>query len=112
MSKKLPDLFKNKISKPLNNNDKVYYSNLVVNNSKQNIDQNDTYFNNNDSVNTKINKLLHATKYIFNIPVLITTKEKEYNTKILGKMGNVILIDNNKTIIPISDIVDIKTISN
>lgn len=98
---KLPEIFKVQLKKGVDNNDKVYYSSLANINNK-----NKTYFNNNDSINTKLRKLFNNGSYIFNIKVIIKTKNNSYDTKIAGKLGDRIITIDNK-IIPINEIIDI-----
>ena len=58
------------------------------------------------SIKEKINKLFNRNGYIFNVDVKIITTNKEYNTKIAGKVNNhLITLDND--IINIDDIRDV-----
>lgn len=52
-------------------------------------------------------QLFNSTKYAFNIPVMIQTKNKTYETGIIMRNGGVLLtMDRDK--IPISDIISIQ----
>ena len=62
--------------------------------------------NENLSVKEKIDKLLNRNGYVFNVDVDIITYNKEYQTRIAGKVNNhLITLDND--IININDIKDI-----
>lgn len=98
MSKK-PSIFKPDVGN-VNNNSKVYYSFLedrlgieVEPKTKE------------DPINF-VNKLSRSGSYIFNKEVVIKTKDKTYNTKIAGKMGDKLVTLDNESIY-INDIVDI-----
>ena len=93
MNNKLPKIFKKDITKDHINNTKTVSINKKINSD-------------NLSVEDKIKKLFKSTRYVFNIGVIIKTKNKEYDTKIIGKVKNsVITYDND--IIPIVEIEDI-----
>lgn len=94
MEKKLPNLFKKDVSKDHINNKKVF-------SSKEKI-----IFKDNDSVENKLKKLFKSSRYIFNIGVIIKTSKKEYDTKIIGKIRNSIITNENIEI-PIVEIEDI-----
>ena len=98
MSRK-PDIFKCNIGN-VNNNSKVYYSFLedrlgieVEPKSKE------------DPIDF-INKLSKSGSYIFNKEVVVKTKDKTYNTKIAGKLGDRLVTLDNESIY-IKDIIDI-----
>ena len=98
-----PKLFKPVIDKKLNNNRNSYYSlfdNLDINHIKK------KKVNNIEPID-KLNELFNRNNYIFNIPVLIKTNEKTYNTKIAGKMGNSIITTSSESIL-IKDIISIE----
>ena len=98
MEKKLPKIFKKDVTKEHINNKKVYYEN-------KNQDIN-TYQQDNTSVDEKIKKLFKSSRYIFNIGVIIKTKKKDYDTKIIGKVKNSLITTDNE-VIPIIEIEDI-----
>lgn len=84
--KNLPNIFKPRINKQLNNNSKVYYSN-----NNDVLDRNTT--------NTKKN----IKKVILNNPdstkkVMIVTKNESFTAKIVDRMGNNIITDTGKII--------------
>ena len=94
MKDKLPNIYKG--SDIRNNNKKTYYSN-----EKPSIER--------KKPSVKLQDLFASPSFIFNIRVLIKTKEENYNTRIAGKMGNNIITVDNK-VIPIRDIIDIQLI--
>ena len=101
MEKKLPKLFKKDVTKEHLNNTEIYYA---TNSKKTNTKKNN--ISNNESVESKLKKLFRSTRYVFNIGVIIKTKKKEYDTKIIGKMKNSIITEDNIEI-PIVEIEDI-----
>lgn len=109
---KKPKVFANPIDKKINNNREFFDSerNVVdfdINNSyNQNL-----YIEENDYRNLKviekIEKLLNRNGYIFNVDVVIKTSDKNYHTKIAGKINNhLITLDND--VINIDDIIDLE----
>ena len=99
--KKIPNIFKPEINHKINNNRNVYYSFIEeeVNNTSNERKTED--------VVEKINRLIKENSYIFNKQVLIKTKEREYLTKIAGKMQNkIITVDGHS--INIDDIIAIE----
>lgn len=98
MNKKLPEMFKKNIDKShLNNKEICYVSKEKV--VKSNSD-------NTETVEEKIKKLFKSSKYVFNIGVIIKTKKKTYDTKVIGKIKNSLITEDNETI-PIIEIEDI-----
>lgn len=86
---KKPDIYKPNIN--VNNNRKVYYS--FLNNSEKE----------NETPIEFIDNLSKNGEYMFSKKVIIKTKEKEYETRIAGKIGNkIITLDNDS--ININDI--------
>lgn len=114
---KKPKVFANPIEKRLYNNQEVFdsdtnmesntldsFRNNNINNDYLYIEE-DNYRN--LSIVDKIEKLLNRNGYIFNVDVIIKTKDKVYKTKIAGKVNNhLITLDND--IINISDIIDLE----
>mgnify|MGYP003308967565 CR=1 FL=1 len=101
---KKPKIFENKIDKDIRNNKSVFDS------SKEEvriIKKEELIKDNNDiSVVDKITRLLNRNGYIFNVKVLIKTKDTEYNTHIASVINNhIITLDND--IINIDDVIDI-----
>lgn len=103
--KKLPKVFQNEFSKPINNNKKVCYL--------KNEEQQDQIQENNSESNIQevLDKVFSGIGYSYNIPLEIKTKIKTYNTSLIAKTNhNIITLDNE--IIPISDIISINIINN
>lgn len=104
MEKKLPSIFANKINKNIDNNKKVYYSDLEENKIDEKLNKN--FLKPQLNINQKINKIFNSSKYVYKADVTIKLKDKTINKKIIGKNNNnIITIDNE--LIPISDIEDI-----
>ena len=96
--KDLPKVFQNKIDKKINNNESIYYSN----NKKEEVIDSKT-------VLQKINEIFSSPNYIYKANVEITLKDKKVTKRIIGRNKNyIITMDNN--LIPINDIIDIKSI--
>ena len=102
MEKKLPKVFKKNVSKEHINNAKIYSTN---NNKKMDKVQKNN-INSNLTVEEKIKKLFKSSRYVFNIGVIIKTKKKDYDTKIIGKIKNSLITLENEEI-PIIEIEDI-----
>ena len=100
MENKLPKIFKKDVSKEHIHNEKIYYASdnkKIINTSKK---------VKKEAVEEKIKKLFKSSRYVFNIGVIIKTKTKEYDTKIIGKIKNS-LITEDEIEIPIVEIEDI-----
>ena len=98
---KKPEIFKPNIGN-INNNKKSYCSFI---DSRVEVDN---FINNEDGEEPIdfINRLSKSGSYIFNKDVIIETKDKKYNTRIAGKLGNrIITLDNDS--ININDIIKI-----
>lgn len=90
---KKPEIFKPIIEHKLNNNKNTYYS--FINEERKEVKE--------DPVDT-LDRLIKNNSYIFNKNIKIVTKDKEYNTKIAGKIGKkVITLDGDS--INIDDII-------
>lgn len=97
---KKPEIFKPEIGK-IDNNKKAYYSFL-----EDRLDIKTDEYEENDDVITFMNKLARSGSYIFNKDVIIITKDKKYETRIAGKLGDrIITLDNDS--IRIDDIIKI-----
>ena len=96
MNKKIPNIFKKNVTKD-------HINNKTVSSVKKEISNNKT---DNKSVSEKLNKLFKSNRYVFNIGVIIKTKKKDYDTKIIGKIKNSI-ITMEDDVIPIIEIEDI-----
>lgn len=95
--KKLPKLYRNNISKPIKNNKEVCYLNREEV-SKEKPQQ---------TVEEALSEIFNGIGYSYNIPVVITTKNKIYHTSIVTKTKQAILTLENE-IIPRKDIIEIK----
>lgn len=88
---KKPEIFKPKIGKT-DNNKKAYYSFLE---DRLNLEA-ESPKNQSEDVVDFINRLSKSGSYLFNKDVVIVTKDKKYETRIAGKMGNrIVTLDNN-----------------
>lgn len=105
MEKKLPEIFHNKIEKKLNNNESVFYS---KDNKKIETEDNR---NDNLNISQKINQIFSSPNYIYKADVLIKLKDKELNTRIIGRNKNFLITMDNQ-LIPITDILDITKKTN
>ena len=95
---KLPNMFKNNITKKIDNNEEIYYS---YNNLERNVSERG------ENVLQKINTIFSSNNYIYKADVEIVLKDKTINKRIIGRnKTHLITIDND--LIPISDILDIK----
>ena len=98
-------IFVGKFEKKVGNN-QSFYDIKEENNDYTLVKDNNKTINEKLSVKEKIDKLLNRNGYVFNVDVKIITYNKEYQTKIAGKVNNhLITLDND--IINISDIKDI-----
>ena len=93
-----PKVFKNAINKSINNNKKVFYSKSK---QKEKID---------DSRNViqKINDIFTSPNYVYKANVKIKTNNDIITTRIIGRNKDYIITMDNK-LIPIKDIIDIKS---
>ena len=92
--KKLPELYKNLNSKPIDNNRKVYYM------------KEDTRVYQPATIKEELDSIFHTLGYSYNIPVEIMTKKETYHTSLVARTKENVLTIDNKTI-PISDIIKI-----
>lgn len=100
MEKKLPKIFKKDVSKEHINNEKIYYTSNIK--KEIIIDKEDKLL----TVEEKIKKLFKSSRYVFNIGVIIKTKKKDYDTKVIGKIKNSLITEDDIEI-PIVEIEDI-----
>ena len=98
--KELPKVFHNKIDKKINNNRNVFYSNNTYEEDRS-IDTR--------TVLQKINEIFSSPNYVYKANVEITLKDKKVTKRIIGRNKNYIITMDND-LIPISDIVDIRSI--
>ena len=97
--KELPKVFHNKIDKKFDNNRSVFYSNNTYEEDRS-VDTR--------TVLQKINEIFSSPNYVYKANVEITLKDKKVTKRIIGRNKNyVITMDND--LIPISDIVDVRS---
>lgn len=97
--KDLPKVFHNKIDKKIDNNRSVYYSS---NNYEEEVKDNRTILQ-------KINDIFSSPNYVYKANVEITLKDKKVTKRLIGRNKNYIITMDND-LIPIEDIVDIKSL--
>ena len=97
--KELPKVFHNKIDKKFNNNRSVFYSNNTYEEDRS-VDTR--------TVLQKINEIFSSPNYVYKANVEITLKDKKITKRIIGRNKNYIITMDND-LIPISDIVDIRS---
>lgn len=98
--KDLPKVFRNNIDKKFYNNRNVYYS-------SNNDDV--TEIKDNKTILQKINDIFSSPNYVYKANVEITLKDKKVTKRIIGRNKDYIITMDN-VLIPISDIIDIKSI--
>lgn len=101
--KELPKVFHNKIDKKFDNNSSVFYS------SNTNQDRESVEVNDSRNVLQKINDIFASPNYVYKANVEITLKDKKITKRIIGRNKNYIITMDN-SLIPITDIVDIKSV--
>ena len=97
---KLPEIYKNIINKRINNN-----MEKCIINDNNNYEVNNSNMNKIE-INSYIDNLFNSNGYIFNIPVMIKTHDKLYDTYLVTKTNDYLLTINNERII-IDDIISI-----
>lgn len=97
--KDLPKVFHNKVDKKFDNNEKVYYSNKDTRNE---------VLEDSKNVLQKINEIFASPSYVYKANVEITLKDKKVTKRIIGRNKNYIITMDND-LIPITDIVDIRS---
>lgn len=95
--KELPKIHQENINKEFNNNNKFYYGNGSEERKE-----------NKKSINQKINEIFSSPKYIYKANVKIKLKDKEIDKRIIGRNKEYIITMDND-LIPIKDILDIKS---
>ena len=101
--KDLPKVFRNNIDKKFNNNKNVYYSSDDNRGTSVNEEIKD-----NKNVLQKINEIFSSPNYVYKANAEITLKDKKVTKRIIGRNKDFIITMDN-TLIPISDIIDIKS---
>lgn len=108
MDKKLPKLYANKIEKPIENNENVFYSAMSTSGSEDSKERSakDPTPLTGQNINQKINSIFTSPRYVYKADVDITLKDGKVSKRVVGKNGtHLITIDNE--LIAISDILDI-----
>lgn len=94
--KKLPKIYQTEILKKITNNKKKCYVEVLPDNKEEQ-----------PSSDISLDEIFSGLGYSYNIPIIITTKSKVYNTSLIAKTKkNLITIDNE--LIPISEVISIK----
>ncbi len=96
--KKLPGIYHKDINRNISNNQDVCYAKEEIKNISNNI---------NTNIEKILDNLFKEDGYIFNKPLIITTKDKSYDTAIVKKTNNKIFTLTDD-IIDISDIISIE----
>ena len=94
------NLYANRITKNINNNEKIFYSEIEKNIPKESK-------KNEKNIYQKINEIFSSRNYVYKAKVLISTKNGEKNKTIIGRNSNYLITNENELIL-ISDIIDIK----
>lgn len=102
--KDLPKVFHNNVNKKFNNNKNVYYSNNETR-SYNGVEE----IKNDKNVLQKINEIFSSPNYVYKANVEITLKDKKVTKRIIGRNKDFIITMDN-TLIPVCDIIDIKSI--
>ena len=101
--KDLPKVFQNNVDKKFNNNSSVYYS------SNDNRSLNKEEVKDNRTILQKINEIFSSPNYVYKANVEISLKDKKVTKRIIGRNKD-FLITMDNTLIPVRDIVDIKSV--
>ena len=91
----LPDVFQNKKIEIKEIPQELFYGNRVINKSTSKKD-----------IKATIKNLFQSKNYVYKLDVLVETKNKTWDTAIVGQTNNNLITINNE-LIPISDILDI-----
>jgi len=97
--RKLPNIYKNDLTRKSDNNEELFYSFDNIENKEEIKEE--------KNILQKINSIFTSSNYIYKADVEIKLKDKIVNKRVIGKnKTHLITIDNE--LIPISDILDIK----
>ena len=96
----LPKIFKNNINKEIKNNEKVFYTN-----NTRSLDEKIVPTN----IKQKVNEIFASPNYVYKANVEITLKDKKIKKRIIGRNKDYIITMDN-LLIPINEILDIKSI--
>ena len=99
--KELPKIYRSNEKKEFNNNSTVYYSSNRSSNIKEEVDK--------KTIIQKINDIFSYPNYVYKANVEITLKDKKLIKRIIGRNKKYIITMDND-LIPIEDILDIKSI--
>ena len=105
MNKKLPNIFVNKNTGIVKNNEEFYYGKDNINNETKIIDNNMKDI----LIRKKIDDIFNSSSFIYKARVIITTKDNYKEYTLIGRDKNKLLTIDNETIL-ISDVLDIKKI--
>ncbi|CDE98632.1 unknown [Clostridium sp. CAG:628] len=105
MNKKLPNIFVNKNTGIVKNNEEFYYGKDNINNETKIIDNNMKDI----LIRKKIDDIFNSSSFIYKARVIITTKDNDKEYTLIGRDKNKLLTIDNETIL-ISDVLDIKKI--
>lgn len=103
--KKLPKIYQNTIDKPINNNKKTDY--VRSNSSNLSTKEDNEKIMTNSEIDDVIDEIFNEVGYSFNIPVIIKTNTKTYDTSLITRTnGYLLTLDNHK--IRLEDIIYIQ----
>lgn len=105
MNKKLPNIFVNKNTGIVKNNEEFYYGKDNINNETKIIDNNMKDI----LIRKRIDDIFNSSSFIYKARVIITTKDNDKEYTLIGRDKNKLLTIDNETIL-ISDVLDIKKI--
>ena len=105
MNKKLPNIFVNKNTGIVKNNEEFYYGKDNINNETKIIDNNMKDI----LIRKKIDDIFNSSSFIYKAKVIITTQDNDKEYTLIGRDKNKLLTIDNETIL-ISDVLDIKKI--
>ena len=105
MNKKLPNIFVNKNTGIVKNNEEFYYGKDNINNETKIIDNNMKDI----LIRKKIDDIFNSSSFIYKARVIITTKDNDKEYTLIGRDKNKLLTIDNETIL-ISDVLDIKKV--
>lgn len=105
MNKKLPNIFVNKNTGIVKNNEEFYYGKDNINNETKIVDNNMKDI----LIRKKIDDIFNSSSFIYKARVIITTKDNDKEYTLIGRDKNKLLTIDNETIL-ISDVLDIKKI--
>lgn len=99
--KRLPKVYQNDFNKKIKNNREVCYLDQERSSTSHTVESSFPH-----SVEDALLEIFSGVGYAYNIPIILTTTNKVYETSLIAKTkNNVITLDND--IIPISDIKNI-----